>query len=311
MPPDQHPTAVYLSRLAPGSRRSVRYVLDVVAAFLTANRCDAESMDWSQVRSHHTKAVSEMLASKYAPATVNKTMSALRSVLKEAWRLGVVEADHYRDAVDVRNIPTPTHLRSRALSTGELRALFCVCAGDKTPSGPRDTAMLAVLYGSGLRRGEVVALQLSDYSAGVLEIRVRGRQSDRTCFLKSICAVLLDQWIAIRGSQPGPLFCAINRGKNIQFRTMTSQSVRDIVSRRALQCGLAPFPLHSLRRTCIGNLLNGGADLIATQKMVGHVHCQTTARYDSRDSVPIDIESLLDERYSELSRPGRRRKPSH
>ena len=53
-------------------------------------------------------------------------------------------------------------LGTNALTTGELRSLFQVCS-DSTPSSARDAAVLALLYGAGLRRSEVVVLDIDDY----------------------------------------------------------------------------------------------------------------------------------------------------
>ncbi|MGH3640359.1 MAG: hypothetical protein ACRDUX_15180, partial [Mycobacterium sp.] len=52
-----HPVAVYLARLAPGSRRTMRQALDVVAGLLTDGHTDAISLPWAQLRYEHTQAV--------------------------------------------------------------------------------------------------------------------------------------------------------------------------------------------------------------------------------------------------------------
>lgn len=88
LPADRHPAAVYLSWLAPGSRRTMRQALDTIAGILTGGLADAESVDWSALRYQHAQAVRTRLSASYAPATANKMLSALRGVLREAWRLG-------------------------------------------------------------------------------------------------------------------------------------------------------------------------------------------------------------------------------
>lgn len=87
-PTDQNPAAVYLARLAPGSRRTMQSGLLTIAALLTAGQHDAFSLPWAQLRCQHTQAVRAALAECYAPAMANKLLAALRGVLREAWRLG-------------------------------------------------------------------------------------------------------------------------------------------------------------------------------------------------------------------------------
>ena len=58
-------------------------------------------------------------------------------------------------------------LKGRALSIGEVQALFDICAQDKSVKGSRDAAMIAVLYGAGLRRSEVVTMDLSDWNTNL------------------------------------------------------------------------------------------------------------------------------------------------
>src|SRR5688500_477488 len=69
LPADRHPAAVYLARLAPGSRRTMASSLDTIAGLLTQYGCNARTVDWSALRYQHTAAVRAMLAELYAPAT--------------------------------------------------------------------------------------------------------------------------------------------------------------------------------------------------------------------------------------------------
>src|SRR5215212_2451603 len=65
--PDEHPAAVYLARLAPGSRRTMTTALQIIAGLLTSNRLDIRTLDWSSLRYQHTAAVRALLADLYAP----------------------------------------------------------------------------------------------------------------------------------------------------------------------------------------------------------------------------------------------------
>ena len=104
----------------------------------------------------HTAAVRAFLAEKYAPAMANKCLAALRGVLKAAWRLRQMPTDEYQRARDIPTVRGESLPRGRALSRGELHALFAVCMEDEQIKGARDAALLAVLYGGGLRRSEAV-----------------------------------------------------------------------------------------------------------------------------------------------------------
>lgn len=109
-------------------------------------RVDALTLPWPQLRYQHTQAVRRRLAERYHPATVNKSLAAVRGVLKEAWRIGFIQAADYHRAVALRGVSAHTLPLGRALSAGEIRALFVTCAADRSPAGARDAAMLAVLY---------------------------------------------------------------------------------------------------------------------------------------------------------------------
>ncbi|MCB0309757.1 MAG: hypothetical protein KDD42_00900, partial [Bdellovibrionales bacterium] len=79
---DQNPALVYLASLSPGSRRTMRQALDVMAGILSAERCDHMTLPWWMLRFQHTQALRSILREKYSAATANKMLSALRQTLK-------------------------------------------------------------------------------------------------------------------------------------------------------------------------------------------------------------------------------------
>ncbi len=283
LPVERHPAAVYLSSLGTGSRRTMRQALSVIAGFLSGGRATVQSLAWEKLRYQHTQAVRTALAEKYAPGTVNKMVAALRGVLREAWRLGLLSGESYYRAVDLKAIKYERLPRGRALSSGELRALFEACA-DGTKAGVRDAAMLAILYAGGLRRSEAVGLDLSDYlpETGALTVRGGKGRKDRIVYASNGSADALTDWISIRGSEPGALFHPVNKGDRIVFRRMTDQSVLGIVRKRGEEANIARFSPHDLRRTFVSDLLDAGADLSTTKRLAGHSSETTTGRYDRR-----------------------------
>lgn len=284
-PPDRHPAAVYLARLAAGSRRTMAESLDVIAGLLTSYRCDKATLNWGALRYQHTAAIRALLADLYAPATANKMLAALRGVLKEAWRLGYMEAEEFHRAADLPTIRGTTVPRGRAVTSEEMRLLFNACRRDDTPAGRRDAALLAILYGCGLRRSEVVALDVADYDseAGALRVRSGKGNKGRVSYAGAAGSrAAIASWLGVRGKGPGPLFCPVNKGGKVTLRRMTDQAVRKILNKRATEAGVASFSPHDLRRTMIGDLLDAGADISTVQRLAGHSNVTTTARYDRR-----------------------------
>lgn len=293
----QHPALVYLASLSPGSRRTMKAALDAMAALLTSGRCDALSLDWGEVRFQHGAALRAVLAEKYAPATANKMLAAWRGTLKAAWRLGILGSEDYGRAADLGSVRGETLPKGRALPGGELRALLAVCANDiykdatPRPAGVRDAAILCVLYGGGLRRSEIIGLDVADYDRqnGALTVR-RGKGSKaRITYLPAGGQTRVARWLELREQKglpnEGPLFHPIHRSGKIFEERMTDQAILALLQRRALGAGIRAFSPHDLRRTFISDLLDAGADIATVQKLAGHSNVQTTARYDRRGEV--------------------------
>jgi integrase/recombinase XerD len=283
-PLDRNPAAVFLARLSLRSRRTQAGALATVAEILTGIRQDPLTVPWHDLRYEHTQAVRAALAERYAPATANTMLAALRGVLKEAWRLGLMDAEDMHRAVDLPAVRGETLPRGRGLSQGDFRALFDACAAVPGPSGVRDAALLSALYVGGVRRSEAVALDLDDYdpSTGALTIRHGKSNKARIVYLRNGGQTALNDWVEVRGSEPGALFFRIRRGGNIIPARMTDQAVLDILRRRAQEARIASCSPHDLRRSMISDLLDAGADISTVQKLAGHANVTTTQRYDRR-----------------------------
>jgi site-specific recombinase XerD len=226
----------------------------------------------------------QLIDRAYAPATGNRILAAVRGVLKEAWRLGLMPLEQQVRAGDLPPIRGRRVPKGRRLAEAELAALFRACAADPRPTGRRDAAMLALLYGAGLRRTELVTLDVGGDapSTGALTVRQGKGNKDRQLFAGNGSAEALQAWLAVRGRQPGPLFLPLSKAGRLQPRRLTDKAVTWVLSARAAQAGVAAFSPHDLRRSYISSLLAAGVDLATVAALAGHAHLTTTAQYDRR-----------------------------
>jgi len=281
-PLDQNPAAVYLASLTPSGRRSQDNALRTIAQILTGVG-DWRGVPWAALRFAHTAAIRQRLAETYAPATANRAICALRGVLKSAWRLGQMPADDYARAVDIAPVNGTRLPAGRELSQGELSALMADCENDPRPAGARDGAIIALMYAGGLRREEVIKLDLGNYSAQEGKLIVIGkRNKQRAVYLVNGAARAMADWLSVRGDNPGPLFLAIGKSGRLGAERLTTQAIYNMLARRADLAGVRKFSPHDLRRTFVSDLLDAGADIATVAKMAGHSSVSTTARYDRR-----------------------------
>lgn len=282
----EHPVEVFLSRLGPGSRTSQKQALDTIAALLSNGCCDSGSLDWASLRYPQTAAIRAALVERYTPNTCKRMIAAVRGVLKECWRLGTIPQEAMARAADMAPIRGELPARGRSLKERELRDLFRICQEDVSPAGVRDAAILAVLYGLGLRRSEVTALDTDNYNPEEGRILIRGKgQKPRFGYLVEGVREPLGRWLRLRGISSGPLFLPITKGGHLVPKRLTSEAVAGIVAKRAKEAGVEAFSCHDLRRSFITHLLDAGADLATVQKMAGHKQITTTTLYDKRGEV--------------------------
>lgn len=221
------------------------------------------------------------LSRHYASRSIARNLSALRSWYRFLYREGLAA----RNPFALISAPKGPRRLPTVLSPHEIRAVLGV-PDTATPIGMRDRAVLEVLYATGLRVGELVALPLRDLVIGD-ELRVIGKgRRERVVLLGAAAQEALRRYLdegrprLVRGPDPGVVFLNARGGR------LTDRGVRLVVERhiRAVAFDRRVSP-HVLRHTFATHLLDGGADLRSVQELLGHVNLSTTQIYThvSRD----------------------------
>jgi len=310
LPPDRNPAAVYLASLAESGRAGMLSRLRKVAGLVGHE--DPGAVPWHEMRYSHVEAIIARLRDDdEAPATVNMALAALRGIAKAAFNLELINADELTRIRNVKRVRGERLPRGRALASGELGALMRACGEDEGPAGIRDGALVALLYVGGLRRAEVVALDVGDHDGDTGGLVVRGKgNKERSAFINGGAADAMADWLVMRGEDSGALFLPINKGGRIirerrgEPARLTSQAIYNMLKKRALQAGVKSFSPHDLRRTCISDLLDAGADLAMAQAVAGHASPETTSKYDRRgDAAKKRAAGLLHVPYQRKTLP--------
>lgn len=284
---ENSPVEVYLQSLGSvDSRRTMQGALDRLAGLLGG---EAATIPWHELRPDRTTWLRAMLLEQYKPSTVRKILAALSGVLKQSWRMGLMEDAAYRRAIDwgaVKGSGLTGANAGRHVTAGEVRAMFLACADSPHPStSARNATILAVLFGVGLRRAEVVALDVEHFDPESGELTIQGKGSKiRLGYCTGGARVAVMEWLRVRGGAPGPLFVAVNKAGRVDplLRRLTTQSVYAVLVRLARRASVKHFSPHDARRTFGGNLFDAGVDAPTVQRMFGHASLATTGMYDRR-----------------------------
>jgi integrase/recombinase XerD len=182
-----------------------------------------------------------------------------------------------------------------------------------TPVGKRDTAILEVLYGTGIRVSECAALELRDVDLGkgALFIRLGKGKKDRVVPFAGQAAAALDLYLRegrpafTHGTRQQALFLSSTTGRPLDVGT-----IETIVHDHARAAGLTvPVTPHTLRHSYATHLIQGGASVRHVQKLLGHSQLSSTAIYTR--VFPKDLAKMIEKahpRERTRSRRGRRKR---
>lgn len=296
--PAVDPVTAYLSRYtSQNSRLAMESSLTVCARLLTGRKdITPREVPWHEVRYAHAQTLRAKLASEYAWASANRHLLALRGIVKECWRLGLVEHDVYARVADVGSLKSDKKEHGRALTAQEVTKLYAACDRG-TSLGLRDAAVLALTVGAGLRRSEVCGLQLVNWKGAESRLEVLGKGNVwRSAHLSPRSSQVIEDWLARRGREPGPLVCKVDSHDNVALKPLVPSGLYSALQELGGRAGVEDFTPHDLRRTFITRLLEKGADVLTVSKLVGHQSVETTKRYDKRgDESKRAAVALLDD----------------
>lgn len=216
---------------------------------------------------------------RYARRSIARKASAIRSLLRWAVLQDVIAVDPSGDlSVPKLDRPLPKVLKAAAAQQ------LCDAPDPASPAGARDSALLELMYGSGLRVAEVCALDLDhvDVAHGRLRVTGKGRKERQlpmsdaarralTTYVGEARKKLLEK--APQGPDRFALFL------NARGNRLGPRSVRQLMTRYQMAQGLPPASPHALRHSFATHLLDGGADLRTVQELLGHENLATTQIY--------------------------------
>lgn len=221
-----------------------------------------------------------------APSTVGRRLAALRSVVKLARVLGLVNWK-----IEIKGPKIETLRDTRGPGLDGFRAMLAAVRGD-SPKARRDRALLRLLHDLGLRRAEVASLDLEHLDGETVRVLRKGRTERKSMSLPPETREALDGWVAARGESPGPLFLSLdNRSRG---HRLTGHGIRHVVRTISARTG-RPCAPHALRHSSITTALDlTNGNLRGAAKFAGHLNPQTTGRYDdNRQDLGGQIAKLV------------------
>jgi integrase/recombinase XerC len=248
----------------------------------------AAGVELTRVQNAHVRRwVAQMHGAGRSGRGIALILSGWRGFYVWLGRQGLVESNPVQD---VRAPKAPKPL-PKALSVDDSVQLAGYANAEADPwLEARDAAMVELLYGCGLRVGELVGLDAAastqargwiDLQAG--EAHVLGKGSKRrTVPVGSKALEALARWLGVREQQQGNQQAALFTGRH--GTRLTAQAIWQRLKRRSLLAGLAtPVHPHMLRHSFASHVLQSSGDLRAVQELLGHANITTTQVYTRLD----------------------------
>ncbi len=215
---------------------------------------------------------------RFAPATVNLHLSAIRSVVSFARRLGMIT---WRIEVPFEKVRP--YLDTRGPGIEAVRQLINWGNSPSRPVEIRNRAILRLLFDLALRTCEVCRLDIEDVdlNSGTFSVLGKRRSQKEVLTLPDPTREILSSWLKIRGHRPGPLFIRMDRARKKDLMSrLSTRSVQRIVRKAAGKQGINATP-RGLRHTAITAALDlTRGDVRAVQRFSRHRDIRVLLRYD-------------------------------
>jgi integrase/recombinase XerC len=265
--------------MSPETLRAYRGDLQIFEDFCSrAGIVNLEDIDHRLLRRY----LANLQTRGYSRSTVARRASAVRGYFRFLVQRGYLESD----PASALSPPRRDRRLPRVLRTEEIDAAEAKQGLHIYRTSLRDMTLVELLYATGMRVGELAALDLEDVDYERGEVRVLGKgRKERVIPVHDAALQMLAAYVdkerpvlagnaVAAGAEGDPLFLSVKGGR------LSDRGVRRVVDRffRGLEGGKRISP-HTLRHTFATHMLQGGADLRTVQELLGHVDLSTTQIY--------------------------------
>ncbi|CAN5404815.1 hypothetical protein BH10ACI4_BH10ACI4_05830 [soil metagenome] len=270
---------------SPHSRRNYDKALDLLFAF-------AASRPLTRALLLEYRTSMEDLA----PSTVNVRLAAVRKLVSEARKNGMLSHEDAANLTDIPNVKEKGTRLGNWLTKEQARELLAV-PDRSTVKGKRDYAILALLVGCALRRRELASLTVEDIQMRenrwvIIDLVGKGGRV-RTVAIPVWVKKGIDAWQEAGSVDKGPLLRSIGKGGKVG-ESLSDWAIWSVVTEAAKEIGIERFGAHDLRRTCAKLCRKAGGDLEQIKFLLGHSSIQTTERYlGSEQDIAVAVNDSI------------------
>jgi site-specific recombinase XerD len=273
---DHCKSAVLNSLGSPGSRRVYEYAID---QFITWY-CSEPRLAFNRIVVVRYRMYLE--SRHLAANTINQQLAAVRRLAHEAADSGLLSPELAAGISRVKGVKQLGFRAGNWLSVEQSSEVLKHACGDSMRA-KRDYAMLAMLFGCGFRRSELVGLELDDIQMrqghwAVVDLIGKGGHI-RTVPIPNWVKAALDQWTRAANIREGKIFRRVARLGKVWGGCLSQNVVWYVVRTCCERAGLEHIAPHDLRRTCAKLCHDRGGELEQIQFLLGHASVQTTERY--------------------------------
>jgi integrase len=271
---------------SPHSKRNYAKALDDLFAFCASRPLSRSLlMEW--------RAGMESLS----PSTINVRLSAVRKMIGEARKNGMLGAEEVATLTEVPNMSQKGTRLGNWLTREQAKELLAV-PDRSTLKGKRDYVILALLVGCALRRNELAELEVETIQQRegrwvLADLEGKGRR------IRSVAVPIwvkhgINAWMTAAGIEDGRLLRSVSKSGKVNRDTLSDWAVWSVVEQSSKQIGIEHFGAHDLRRTCAKLCRKNGGDLEQIKFLLGHSSIQTTERYlGSEQDIEIAVNDNL------------------
>lgn len=273
---DHSKSAVLNSLTSAGSRRVYQYAIDqFIAWYCSEPRLAFNRIVVVRYRIH-------LEARGLAANTINQQLAAVRRLANEAADAGLLSPELAAGIKRVKGVKQLGHRSGNWLSLDQSTEVLNHAVGEGLRA-KRDYAMLAMLLGCGLRRSELIDLEIDEIQTrqghwAIVDLIGKGGHI-RTVPIPQWVKQALDLWSSAAGITNGRIFRAVSKIGRVWGRGISQNVVWYVVRGCCQRAGLDHIAPHDLRRTCAKLCHTSGGELEQIQFLLGHASVQTTERY--------------------------------